>query len=160
MRRKDKDITNIDDILSIIKKCKVCRIGLSENNKPYIVPLNYGFNFVNNTLTLFFHSAHVGKKMDIIKNNNNACFEIDCDTGLIETSRPCSYSYAFKSIIGFGKIIFLEDIDEKVEGLNKIINHQTEKNTSSVFPPEELEKVAVYKMVVNEFTGKQKNTQD
>ncbi|MDR0754350.1 MAG: pyridoxamine 5'-phosphate oxidase family protein, partial [Prevotellaceae bacterium] len=84
MRRKDKEITNIEDKINIIDQCKVCRLGLSENNKPYIIPLNYGYSFENNMLTLFFHSAKEGKKIDIIIKNNSACFEIDCDNKLIE----------------------------------------------------------------------------
>src|SRR5215510_1485131 len=127
MRRQDREITDINEKLNIIKKCKICRIGLSENNMPYIIPLNYGYTFENDTLTLFFHSATEGKKFDIIKNNNNACFEIDCDTKLVEAEKACNYGYAFKSIVGFGKIIVLENPDEKIDGLNKIMKHQTEK---------------------------------
>ena len=111
MRRKDREITDIDEKINIIKKCKVCRIALSENNMPYIVPLNYGYSFENNILTLFFHSATEGKKLDIIQNNNNACFEIDCDTQLIEAEKACDYGYAFRSIVGFGKITILENTD-------------------------------------------------
>ncbi len=84
MRRKDREITGIDEKLEIIAKCKVCRIGLSENNYPYIVPINYGYSFNDRKLALYFHCAPEGKKIDIIKKNNNACFEIDCDTKLIE----------------------------------------------------------------------------
>ena len=156
MRRKDKEITEINDKINVIKKCKVCRIGLSENNKPYIIPLNYGYDFENNALTLFFHSAKEGRKLDIIKNNNNACFEVDCDTRLFEGEKACNYSYVFKSIIGFGKIILLEDMNEKIDGLYKILKHQTGKEDVFVFSPEEMKNVAVYKMVVEEFTGKQK----
>jgi len=155
MRRKDKEITEINDKINVIKKCKVCRIGLSENNKPYIIPLNYGYDFENNALTLFFHSAKEGRKLDIIKNNNNACFEVDCDTRLFEGEKACNYSYVFKSIIGFGKIILLEDMNEKIDGLNKILKHQTGKEDVYIFSPEEMKNVAVYKMVVEEFTGKQ-----
>ena len=156
MRRKDKEIIDDNDKINIIKKCKICRIGLSENNKPYIVPLNYGFIFDNNKLTLFFHSAKEGKKMDIIKNNNNACFEVDCDNQLIEAEKACRYNYAYKSIIGFGKIILLEDINEKIDALNKILKHQTDEETDYDFPDEELKNVTIYKMVVEEFTGKQR----
>ena len=156
MKRKDKEITNVQDKLNIIKKCKVCRIGLSENNKPYIIPLNYGYDFENNTLTLYFHSTIEGKKMNIIKNNNNACFEVDCDNQLLEAKKACNYSYAFKSIVGFGKIIFLEDTNEKIAGLNKIMQHQTGKEDVFIFSPEEMKNVVVYKMAVEEFTGKQK----
>ena len=156
MRRNDREITDIKEKLDILQKCKVCRLGLSENDRPYIVPLNYGYNFENNKLTLFFHSALEGKKIDILQKNNLACFEVDSDTQLIEGENPCNYSYAFKSIIGFGKISFLEDPKEKTEALNFIMKHQTDKDTVYNFPPEMLNKVAVYKMTVDEFTGKQK----
>ena len=156
MRKQDREITDINEKINLIKKCKVCRIGLSENNMPYVIPLSYGYVFENNILTLFFHSATEGKKFDIIKNNNNACFEIDCDTRLIEADKACNYGYAFKSIIGFGKIMILENDDEKINGLNQIMKHQTEKETVYNFTPNDLKNVCVYKMVVQEFTGKQK----
>jgi len=158
MRRKDKEIADINEKINIIKKNKVCRIGLSENNMPYVVPLNYGYAFENNILTLFFHSAAEGKKMDIIKNNNNACFEIDCDAKLIEAEDACNFGYAFKSIIGFGKITILKDADEKTGGLNKIMRQQTEKETVYNFTLDELKNACVYKMTVENFTGKGQNS--
>jgi len=156
MRRKEKEITNANDKIAIVSKCKVCRLGLSENNYPYIVPMNYGYTHINEKLTLFFHGAKEGKKIEIIKRNNNACFEIDCDTKLIEAKKPFNYGYEFRSIIGFGKIIFLETNEEKTKGLNELMKHQTGKEIEYAFTEEELNSVCVYKMEVEEFTGKQK----
>ena len=156
MRRKDKEITDIYGKMAIIAKCKVCRLGLSDNNYPYVIPLNYGYTYKNETLTLFFHSAKEGKKIDIIQNNNNACFEIDCDTKLIENETPCDCGYEFKSIIGTGKITFLETKEEKTDGLNRIMKHQTGKEAEHDFSENELNSVCVYKMTIEEFTGKQK----
>jgi nitroimidazol reductase NimA-like FMN-containing flavoprotein (pyridoxamine 5'-phosphate oxidase superfamily) len=159
MRRKDKEIINIDEKLEIIAKCKVCRLGLSENNYPYIVPLNYGFSYDDGKLTLYFHCAKEGKKIDIIKKNNNVCFEIDCDTKLVEGKNPCDYGYEFRSIIGFGKIIFLDIKDEKIDGLNYLMKQQTGKDKKYYFNENELNNVLVFKMQVDEFTGKQKVTE-
>jgi len=156
MRRKDKEITGTDDKLEIIAKCKFCRLGLSDNNYPYIIPLNYGYSYENGKLTLFFHSATEGKKIEIIRKNNNACFEIDCDTKLIEGKAACDYGYAFKSIIGFGKIIILDTIEEKTIGLNYLMKHQTGKDIKYDFDENRLNNVNVFKMQVEEFTGKQK----
>jgi nitroimidazol reductase NimA-like FMN-containing flavoprotein (pyridoxamine 5'-phosphate oxidase superfamily) len=156
MRRKDKEISDIDEKLKIIEKNKICRLGLSENDYPYIVPLNYGFSYDDGKLTLYFHGATEGKKMDIIKKNNNVCFEIDCDTELIKGEAPCNYGYEFKSIIGFGKIIILEAKDEKINGLNYLMKQQTRKDIKYDFNENELKNVSVFKMTVEEFTGKQK----
>ena len=42
MRRKDREITDFDEIVSIIKRCDVCRLALNDEEFPYIVPLNFG----------------------------------------------------------------------------------------------------------------------
>ena len=156
MRRKDKEISDVSGKMAIVAKCKICRLGLSENNYPYVIPLNYGYTYENEKLTLFFHSAKEGKKIRIIQNNNNACFEIDCDGKLIEEGKPCDYGYEFKSIIGIGKIILLETDTEKANGLMYIMKHQTGKETEYSFTEDELNNVCVYKMAVDKFTGKQK----
>ena len=156
MRRKDKEIRDIDEKLKIIAKCKICRLGLSDNNYPYIVPLNYGFSYDDGKLTLYFHSAIEGKKIDIIKNNNNGCFEIDCDTKLIEGENSCNCNYEFKSIIGLGKIILLDTKDEKINGLTHLMKQQTGKDIKYDFNENKLNNIVVLKMPVDEFTGKQK----
>ena len=156
MRRKDREITDINDKIAVIAKCNVCRLGLSDNNYPYVIPLNYGYTFENEKLSLYFHSAKEGKKIEIIQKNNNACFEVDCDGKLIEGEKACNYSYEFKSIIGTGKIIFLETSGEKTAGLNILMKHQTGKEITHNFTEDELSNICVYKMTVEEFTGKQK----
>lgn len=157
MRRKEREITNIEEKLTIIEKCKICRIGLCENNRPYVVPLNYGYVYENGKLILFFHGAAEGKKVDIIKNNNKACFEIDCDTGLVEGSTACKYGYEFKSVMGFGEIKILEIKEEKTEGLNYLMRHQTGKNAEYSFEEKELKNALVFRMDVEEFTGKERS---
>ena len=156
MRRKDKEIKDINVKLDIIAKCTICRLGLSENNHPYIIPLNYGYSYEDEKLTLYFHCAKEGRKIQIMKVNKNACFEIDCDTKLMEGEKPCKYSYAFKSIIGFGEIVFLEKPDEIIKGLNHIIKQQTGKDHQYSFDENELKDIIVFKMMVEDFTGKQK----
>ncbi|MBU3917342.1 pyridoxamine 5'-phosphate oxidase family protein, partial [bacterium] len=71
MRRKEKEITDKAIIDSIINDSKVCRLGLSDDNRPYVVPLCFGYE----NDTLYFHSAHKGMKLDILKKNKQVCFE-------------------------------------------------------------------------------------
>lgn len=155
MRRKDKEIIDINEIIKIIDNNKVCRLALSENGQPYIVPLNYGYLFDNNILTLYFHSAGEGKKVEIIKKNNRACFEIDSGGELEIGENPCRYSYKFESVIGFGKITLLNSINEKINGLNKLMEHQTGQKGTFNFDPKIVEQIIVYKIVADEFTGKE-----
>jgi nitroimidazol reductase NimA-like FMN-containing flavoprotein (pyridoxamine 5'-phosphate oxidase superfamily) len=166
MRRKDREIENIHDKIQIIEECVVCRLGLSLHDQPYVVPLNYGYTFQNDNLILYFHSANEGKKVDILRNNNRVCFEIDCGHTLIEGDKACAYGYAYKSIIGFGRAEIITNKDEKIEGLNQLMRHQkishqatgrqTGKDARYDFTDTELAGVTVYKVMVEEFTGKQR----
>jgi nitroimidazol reductase NimA-like FMN-containing flavoprotein (pyridoxamine 5'-phosphate oxidase superfamily) len=157
MRRKEREITSIEDRLAIIARCRVCRLGLSENDNPYVVPLNYGYSFEANVLTLYFHGAGEGRKSDIIRKNNRACFEIDCDGELREGTTACNYGYSFKSVIGFGVVTVSESPEEKNFGLKRIMKHQTGRDMERDFTEAELKTVTVYRMEVREFTGKRKN---
>ena len=44
MRRSDREVTEFTDMVSIIKKCDVCRLALNDVDYPYILPLNFGMN--------------------------------------------------------------------------------------------------------------------
>jgi nitroimidazol reductase NimA-like FMN-containing flavoprotein (pyridoxamine 5'-phosphate oxidase superfamily) len=156
MRRKDKEIVSINEKIEIIDKCKVCRLAMADDNQPYVIPLNFGYIYENDILTLYFHGSHEGMKIDILKKNDKVCFELDCNHALIEADEPSKYSFAFESIIGFGKIIFLETNEEKSYGLDQIMKHQTGKDIKYQYPENQLKTVNVYKMEVVTFTGKRK----
>jgi nitroimidazol reductase NimA-like FMN-containing flavoprotein (pyridoxamine 5'-phosphate oxidase superfamily) len=156
MYRKDREITDIAEKLAIIGQCKVCRLGLAENNQPYVVPVNYGYTYADGVLTVYIHGAARGKKWDIIRKNSAACFEVDSGHQLIEADKACKHAFAYESIIGFGHITVINPKDEKAGALNIIMEHQTGKAATYHFSDTEINSVAVYKLTINDFTGKQR----
>ena len=62
MRRNDREVTDINEIMEIIADCDVCRLALNDDEYPYIIPLNFGAELVDGKVTLYFHSALKGKK--------------------------------------------------------------------------------------------------
>lgn len=152
MRRKDREVSDINELLDIVEECRICHLGMQDDKGIYIVPLNYGFEYVNNQLNLYFHSAKVGRKIDALKLNPNVCIEMDCDHRLIEGDKACDYSFGFKSIIGNGQVSFIENYDEKLKGLQLLMRHET--NKEFVFDERMVNIVTVMKVVVQEFTGK------
>ena len=152
MRRRDKEITDITEIESIIKRAKVCRIGLSENNFPYVMPLNFGYK----DKCLYFHSAKKGKKIEILKQNNNVCFEMDIDHKLKESDSPCDYGMKYSSVIGYGQAFFIEDIEGKREALNILMKHYSDKHSFN-FNERMIKRLVIIKVEINQMTGKKSN---
>ena len=152
MRRKEREVKDINELIKIIDKCKVCRIAMQDKAGLYIVPMNFGYTYENNQLVLYFHSAKEGRKISALKENCDICFEMDCDHRLITGDKACKYTYSYKSIIGNGKVVFIDDPDEKKFALSVLMKHQTGQDF--VFDDKMAEGVCVFKIMVQEFTGK------
>ena len=101
---------------------------------------------------LFFHSAKEGRKISALKENSDVCFEMDCEHRLISADIACKYGYSFKSIIGSGKAVFIEDVEEKKTALSLLMKHQTGQDFS--FEDEIVNCVFVIKIIVHSYTGK------
>lgn len=118
----------------------------------YIVPMNFGYTYEGDQLSLFFHSAKEGRKIDALRANANVCFEMDCGHQLLEAKMPCGYGYAFKSIIGQGKACFIESTGEKEIALKALMRQQCGREF--VFNESMMQSVVVFKITVECFSGK------
>jgi len=152
MRRKDREVKDLQEILNIIDACKVCRIAMQDKEGLYIVPMNFGYIYTEGCLQLYFHSAKEGRKIEAFKANSDICFEMDCEHRLIEGDKACDYSYAYKSIIGYGKVVFIDEPEEKKLALSALMKHQTGKDFK--FTDNMTDSVCVFKIVARDFSGK------
>ncbi len=149
MRRKDKEIIDIAAIEAVLNKAAVCRLGLCEANQPYVVPLCFGYK----DNALYFHCAGQGKKLDILRKNNNVCFEVDINHELVKADQACDWSMKYKSVIGFGKAVFIEDVGSKRKALDIIMQQYSEKSFG--YPAEAIKNTVVIKVEIESMTGKQ-----
>lgn len=154
MRRKDREVLNIEEIKHIIDKCKVCHLAMVDKGLPYVVPLNFCFTIDENSLTLFFHCAKAGRKLDILNENNAVCFEMVCEGKLGHVENPCNSGYFFESVHGFGLVEFIEDVNEKCKALTLLMQHQS--NEDFIFTQDQANSVCVFKVMSKDFTGKKK----
>lgn len=150
MRRKEYEITDPAIIENILTKSEVCRIAMIDNDRPYIVPLNYGYK--NNTI--YFHSSPLGKKIEILKTNNRVCFEIELVTQIIKNDTPCEWTAKYRSVIGYGTIEFLTDLNQKKEALDIIMVHYG-KYDKNIFRDKPIGRVLILKLKIEEIKGKQ-----
>jgi hypothetical protein len=149
MRRSDKEIEDPEIIQKIFLKADVCRIGLIDGTKPYVVPMNFGYK----ENTLYLHSASQGRKIKILKQNNNICFQMDIKTELVVSESPCNWGMKYLSLIGQGKAYLISNISEKKDALN-VIMRKYSPETSFEYSDDAVNKVAVIKVNIDNITGK------
>lgn len=154
MRRKDREVTDIEAIKRILDRCKTAAVAMVEDGEPYVIPLSYGYELEDNQLTLYFHSAKEGRKIDVLQKNSDVSFTIFSEGEPIHSDIPCNSGYYFASVVGNGKVDFIEDLDEKKKALHKMFAQQAGKEVT--FTDEQAACVCVFKIVSRDFTGKQK----
>lgn len=153
MRRNDREVLELDDILKIVDKCEIVRLGMVDSGIPYIVPLNFGYEVIDDTLIMYFHSALEGRKIDILKTNPFVCFEMDCSLKIIKHEIPCKWSAEYESIIGYGNVSFIENADKKKKALDLIMNKYGFKGVPE-YNQSIYQKTNMYKLIVDSMTGK------
>ncbi|MDD5987268.1 MAG: pyridoxamine 5'-phosphate oxidase family protein [Eubacteriales bacterium] len=158
MRRKDREITEHQQLLEIMQRCRVCHLALNdEDGFPYILPLNFGVEDHGGTIRLYFHSALEGHKLELMRRDPRASFEMDTghDLQYFEERGYCTYAY--ESVIGKGRIRFLPE-EEKPKALQCLMDHyhpvQQEKH--AWFNPAAIPRTVVYCLEVTSLTGKRK----
>lgn len=155
MRRKDREVNDIEEIKEIIKSCKTCHVAMVDDGMPYVIPLSFGYEIIDDVLSLYFHSAKEGRKIDILHKNNSVCFEMCCEGEPIYAKEtPCNSGYYYSSVIGNGKIEFISDTNEKIKALTLLLKHQA--GIDVIFTEKQANTVCIYKIVTNDFTGKRK----
>lgn len=164
MRRKDekikdirmvegverKEITDIEEIESIIKKAVICRFGFIDGDEPYIAPAPFGYE----RNALYFHGALKDRKGELIKRNNKVCFEITIDAEVVrlKPGGPCDWMMRYRRVIGVGRAYILENDEKKSHALNVLMRQYTEGEFS--FPKQKLDGVLVVKVDIKSIAGK------
>ena len=123
MRRADREITDPAEIEDVLRRCDVCRLALNDVDFPYILPLNFGMESVDGRLSLYFHGAAEGHKYMLIAQDDRASFEADCSNRLVIDDEGLQCTMEYESVIGHGRITFVEDGAEKMRALRLIMEH-------------------------------------
>ena len=152
LTKRERQVTDQAEILRILDTAKVVHVGMSVDDEPYVVPMNYGYTMEDGKLTLYLHSALRGKKLDMMAKNPRVFFELDCDQAPFEGKLPCQYGLVYSSVMGRGTASIVEDVEEKKRAMTILMKTQTGKDFT--FEERLVSIVAVVRIDVAEYTAK------
>lgn len=155
MIRKDREITDRTAQLAIVDACDVCRVCLNgADGYPYVVPLNFGVEVAGDDVTLYFHCARRGTKLDLLARDPRATFEMYCDHELIFYDERMSCTMGYRSVIGRGRLEVVPE-DEKLHGLTVLMRHYHAEDFEFSLKP--LSVTTVLRLRVEEMWGKRRD---
>lgn len=152
MTRRERQIFDIDKILEILDKSKVVHVGMVDGDEPYVVPMNYGYTYENEKLTIWLHGATTGRKLDLIRKNPKVFFEMECDLVPFEGDVACKYGLSYSSLMGKGIATIVENSEEKQKALSVLM--KTQVGMDFEFNEKLASVVGIIKIEVSEFTAK------
>lgn len=150
MNRKEREITDWNEILDVLNRCEVLRVAMTDGETPYVVPVSFGPDTDGEMPVLYFHGAKRGMKLDFLRKNPKVCVEGDVHYGVAPTAHGITAHY--ESVIGFGTAEVVSG-EEKILGLKRILAHYGHPE----HPVEQcrgLEQTEVVRITLNELTGK------
>ena len=128
MRRKDREVLGDENIAKIIEQCTTCHVAMVDDadaGMPYVIPMSFGYSLKDRALELYFHCAHVGKKLDCIRKNPNVAFSMCVENRIeIHEDAYCKSGRFYASVVGQGKAEIVEDVAEKCRGLSLLMEQQ------------------------------------
>lgn len=153
MRRKDREVTDFGQIVGIIDKCQIVRLGLASGDFPYIVPVNFAYTVEGNQIYLYIHGAMAGRKYELLSKNPNCSFEMD-----IPIQMDCIYekkdvTMRYESVMGKAEAVFLEG-EEKQRAMDEVIMNRYEETRNFEYNRAAVARTAVVRLKVTEITAK------
>jgi len=135
-----------------IQACDICFVGMvDKDNQAYVIPMNFGYR----DNVIYLHSAQEGKHISCIERNNNVCITFCSDRRIAYRNKEvaCSYSVKSFSVVAFCDVSFPEEMEEKREALNVLMNHYSKENFQYSDPA--VRNVKVWKAEIKEVSCKE-----
>ena len=156
MRRSEREITQRDKLLELLDKCRVMHLGLTDGTAPYVVPLHFGWEEKEGEITLYFHSAPEGRKMDCVRRNPSCFIAVTGDTRVIGSAEACGWTAAYESLLMEGEADILTSDEERKHGLDILMRHCGYRGEPRYNAPA-LAVTAVCRIRVKSITGKRRD---
>jgi uncharacterized protein len=150
MRQAEREITDLLELESVLRRARVCRLGLNDDGAPYVVPMNFGYA----DGCLWFHCATAGKKLDLIRRDERVGFEVTTEAEVLPAETACGWETKFMSVIGRGRAGVIGDPAGKRQGLDALMAQHAGPGKVWAYGEGPLSRMVVLKVVIEHMTGK------
>lgn len=146
MRRKERQISEFNDIVDVLSRCDTVRIGINDE-RPYILPVSFGYEVVDHSVVIYFHGAKEGRKIDLLNNDPVVFVEADICHGFKDTGHSVTCEY--ESVMARGRVTLAKD---PKKGMDLLLEHCGFKGYP--YDDKVFEVMSVYEIELKDITGK------
>ena len=149
-RRKERAMKSPEEMKSLLDRVAVGHLALTTQDGPYVVPLNYLFA----EGCIYLHSGPRGKKIEALRKDPRVCFLVDEAGPQVRWDKGCGISQIYESVMCFGRVEFVEGLEEKRRILERMIHKFVPAESPVPLKDKDIENTAVVKIHIEWMTGK------
>jgi nitroimidazol reductase NimA-like FMN-containing flavoprotein (pyridoxamine 5'-phosphate oxidase superfamily) len=143
-------------VSDFLLRSKIGHIATRWDDQPFITPSTFVYDQENNKI--FFHSNIVGRVRANVERHSDVCFEASEYGELLPSNIALEFSMQYESVIVFGKVGIVEDIEEKTKALyNLIEKYFPGMEPGKEYRPiteKELKRTSLYEIAIESWSGK------
>lgn len=162
VRREDRAIHDEDWIKAFLRRAPFGVIGTADEGQPFLVTRN--FAYCDEAHAVYFHGAPEGRTYRNALANDRVCFSVSEMGRLLPAERAAEAGVEFSGVVAFGHVSLVTLGAEAVHGLqllmDKYFAHLRPNEDYEPTTDEDLMDVAVYRIDITEWSGKEGKAPD
>jgi hypothetical protein len=158
IRRKDRAVTDEAWIRAFLHRAPYGVLATVDQGQPFLHTNLFVYD--EPAQALYFHTARTGRTPANVAANPQVCFSVSEMGRLLPAEVALEFSVEFAGVVLFGPVTILADQAEKQHGLQLLLDkyfpHLQPGPDYRPITPEELQRTAVYRLDIEQWSGKQK----
>jgi len=143
-------------IIHFLKEIQVGHFVTLDKDQPFINPSSFWYSSKNHEI--YFHSNAYGRMRYNAEKQPKASFECFKSGKLLPSNLALEMSFQYECVIAFGTIMVVQEIDEKKEILNGLLQKyfgdmKPDRDYRAV-TKKELNQTSVYRFIIKKWSGK------
>jgi nitroimidazol reductase NimA-like FMN-containing flavoprotein (pyridoxamine 5'-phosphate oxidase superfamily) len=155
-RSKERAATDREELHAVLREGMFCHLGVILGDAPLVLPTAYGIDLDKGVDgTLYLHGS-VAARSVVTAPEQTICVTVTHADGLVLARSAFHHSVNYRSAVIFGVPRLVTDPDEKLHGLNVIVDHLVPGRSHATRPPnrKELAKTSVLALSLTEASVK------
>jgi len=162
VKRKDRSVEDEAWIREMLRRAAVGVLATVQDGQPYINSNLFVFDEAADVI--YMHTARSGRTRTNIEGNARVCFSVNEMGRLLPADTSLDMSVEYASVVVFGRAAVVTDAAEAARALESLLKkyfaHLEYGKDYRSIQPDELARTAVYRIQIEEWSGKRKQVEE
>ena len=162
IRRHDRAVEDDGWIRSLLHRIPFGALATVQDGHPFVNTNLFVFDEAAHAI--YLHTAAVGRTRENVEKDDRVCFSVSEMGRLLPADTALEFSVEYKGVVVFGRAAIVADENEARRALqlllDKYFSHLRPGEDYRAITGEELELTAVYRIQIEQWSGKKKEVEN